>query len=255
MNAFSDTWYLFMRHIKVSLRTPIWLFVNLVQPLVWLLLFSRVFERMVDLPGFTSDSYLQFFAPGVIIMTVLFGSAWTGMNMVQDMDLGILDKMLATPVTRVSIVLGRVFGSVSTLVVQALLIFLIAWIMGVDIATGFPGVLLTVVIVTLLGLGFAGLSNGLAVVMKRPDPLIAFISFITLPLMFLSSAMVPSDLLPGWIQVAKIFNPVSHSVESVRSLVIVGYEWNVIIPDLLILGGIATLMVLWATFMFRFRTI
>ena len=139
MNAFSDTWYLFMRHIKVSLRTPIWLFVNLVQPLVWLLLFSRVFERMVDLPGFTSDSYLQFFAPGVIIMTVLFGSAWTGMNIIQDMDLGILDKMLATPVTRVSIVLGQVFGSVSTLVVQALLIFLIAWIMGVDIATGFPG--------------------------------------------------------------------------------------------------------------------
>lgn len=255
MNAFSDTWYLFMRHIKVSLRTPIWLFVNLIQPLVWLVLFSRVFERMVDLPGFTSDSYLQFFAPGVIIMTVLFGSAWTGMNMVQDMDLGILDKMLATPVTRVSIVLGRVFGSVSTLVVQALLIFLIAWIMGVDISTGFPGVLLTVVIVTLLGLGFAGLSNGLAVFMKRPDPLIAFVSFITLPLMFLSSAMVPSELLPGWIQVAKIFNPVSHAVESVRSLVIVGYEWDVIVPDLLILGGVATLMVLWATFMFRFRTV
>ena len=255
MNAFSDTWYLFMRHIKVSLRTPIWLFINLVQPLVWLALFSRVFERMVDLPGFTGDSYLQFFAPGVIIMTVLFGSAWTGMNMVQDMDLGILDKMLATPVTRVSIVLGRVFGSVSTLVVQALLIFLIAWIMGVDIATGFPGVLLTVVIVTLLGLGFAGLSNGLAIVMKRPDPLIAFISFITLPLMFLSSAMMPGDLLPGWIQTAKTFNPVSHAVESVRSLVIVGYEWDVILPDLLILAGIATFMVVWATSMFRFRTV
>ena len=255
MNAFSDTWYLFMRHIKVSLRTPIWLFINLVQPLVWLALFSRVFERMVDLPGFTGDSYLQFFAPGVIIMTVLFGSAWTGMNMVQDMDLGILDKMLATPVTRVSIVLGRVFGSVSTLVVQALLIFLIAWIMGVDIAAGFPGVLLTVVIVTLLGLGFAGLSNGLAIVMKRPDPLIAFISFITLPLMFLSSAMMPGDLLPGWIQTAKTFNPVSHAVESVRSLVIVGYEWDVVLPDLLILAGIATFMVVWATFMFRFRTV
>ncbi len=255
MNAFSDTWYLFMRHIKVSFRTPIWLFINLVQPLVWLALFSRVFERMVDLPGFTGDSYLQFFAPGVIIMTVLFGSAWTGMNMVQDMDLGILDKMLATPVTRVSIVLGRVFGSVSTLVVQALLIFLIAWIMGVDIAAGFPGVLLTVVIVTLLGLSFAGLSNGLAIVMKRPDPLIAFISFITLPLMFLSSAMMPGDLLPGWIQTAKMFNPVSHAVESVRSLVIVGYEWDVVLPDLLILAGIATFMVVWATFMFRFRTV
>jgi ABC-2 type transport system permease protein len=91
--------------------------------------------------------------------------------------------------------------------------------------------------------------------MKRPDPLIAFISFITLPLMFLSSAMMPGDLLPGWIQTAKMFNPVSHAVESVRSLVIVGYEWDVVLPDLLILAGIATFMVVWATFMFRFRTV
>ena len=254
MNVLSDTWYLFVRHIKVSVRTPIWLLVNLIQPLVWLVLFSRVFENLVDLPGFTADSYLSFFAPGVIIMTVLMGSAWTGMNMIQDMDLGILDKMLASPVSRVSIVLARVFGAVSTLVAQSLIIFLIAWIMGVDVATGFAGVLLTVVIVVLLGLGFSGLSNGLAILMKRPDPLIAFVTFITLPLMFLSSAMMPGELLPGWIQTAKTFNPVSHAVESVRSLILVGYEWNVIVPDLAILAGVAIVMVTWATSMFRFRT-
>jgi len=254
VNIFSDTWYLFVRHIKVSLRTPIWLFINLVQPLLWLVLFSRVFEGVVNLPGFTSDSYLKFFAPGVVIMTVLFGSAWTGFRLIQDMDLGILDKMLASPVSRVSIVLGRVFGAVAILVVQALLIFFIAWIMGVDIATGFPGVLLTVVVVVLLGVGFAGLSNGLAILMKNPDPLIALINFITLPIFFLSSAMMPGELLPGWIQTAKTFNPVSHAVESVRSLVIVGYQWDVILPDLLILAGVAVFMMAWATSMFRFRT-
>lgn len=254
MNVLSDTWFLFVRHMKVSLRTPIWLFINLVQPIIWLVLFSRVFEGLTDLPGFTGDSYLQFFAPGVIIMTVLFGAAWTGMNIIQDMDLGILDKMLASPVTRVSIVLARVFGAVSTLVVQSLIIFLIAWIMGVDVATGFPGVLLTVLIVMLLGLGIAGLSNGLAIVMRKPEPLIAFVGFISLPLMFLSSAMMPADLLPDWIQTAKTFNPVSHAVESVRSLIMVGYEWKVILPDLAILAGVAIFMVTWATAMFRFRT-
>ena len=254
MNVLSDTWYLFVWQIKVSLRTPVWLFVNLVQPVVWLLLFSRVFENLVDLPGFTGDSYLQFFAPGVIIMTVFFGSTWAGVNMIQDMDLGILDKMLASPVTRVSIILGRVFGTVATLMVQAMMIFLIAWIMGVKVAAGVPGVLLTLVIVVLLGLGFAGLSNGLAIVMKRPDPLIAFISFITLPLMFLSSAMMPGKLLPGWIQTAKAFNPVSHAVDSVRSLMMVGYEWDVIVPDLIILSAVAAIMVAWSTFMFRFHT-
>ena len=254
MTLVPDTWYLFVRHVRVSLRTPVWLFVNLIQPLVWLILFSRVFEGLVELPGFTSDSYLEFFAPGVIIMTVLFGSAWTGFNMIQDMDLGIVDKMLASPVNRGAIVLGRVFGAVATLVVQALIIFLIAWIMGVNVATGIPGVLLTVVIVTLLGLGFASLSNGLAILMRRADPLILIINFIILPLTFLSSAMMPSDLLPDWIQTVKIFNPVSHAIESVRSLVLVGFEWGVILPDLAILGGVAIFMVVWATSMFRFRT-
>ena len=253
MNAVSDTWFLFLRHIKVSLRNPVWLFVNLSQPLVWLVIFSRVFENLVNLPGFTSESYLQFFAPGVIIMTVLFGSAWTGMNIIQDMDLGILDKMLASPVSRVSIVLGRVLGSVGTLMGQALLIFFIAWLMGVNIATGVPGVILTLLIVLMLGLGVSGLSYAMAIMLRKPDPLIALISFISLPLMFLSSSMMPSDLLPGWIRTAKTFNPVSHAVDSVRSLVLVGYEWDVYLPDLLLLTGVAVFMVGWATFMFRFR--
>ena len=255
MNALSDTGYLFIRHIKVSLRTPVWLFVDLIQPVVWLVLFSRVFEGLVDLPGFTADSYLEFFAPGVIIMTVLMSSVGSGFTMIQDMDLGILDKMLASLVSRVSIVLGRVFGSAVVLVVQALIIFLIAWIMGVDVTTGFARVLLTVVIVVFLGLGFASPSNGLAILMRRPDPVIAFISFITLPLMFLSSAMMPGELLPGWIRTAKTFNPVSHAMESVRSLITAGYEWDVIVPDLLILAGVATFTVAWATSMFRFRTV
>ena len=170
------------------------------------------------------------------------------------MDLGILDKMLASPVSRVSLVLGRVFASVTTLVVQALVIFLIAWVMGVNVEAGIPGILLTVAIVILLGLSFAGLSNGLAILMKKPDPLITFISFISLPLMFLSSAMMPGDLLPGWINTTKKFNPVSHAVESVRSLVIEGYQWDVILPDLGILAAVATVAVVWATWMFRFRT-
>jgi len=253
LNCLVDIWYLSGRHIRTRLRTPVWIFVSLVQPMIWLGIFSQLFKKVADLPQFPTESYLQFFAPGVVVMTVLFGAAWAGMGMIEDMDLGILTKMLATPVTRVSIVLSRVLATVITLIVQALLIFLIATMMGVDIATGMAGVLLTVLVISLLGVGLAGLSNALALLLRKSDPLVAVVSFVTMPLMFLSSAMIPSQMLPGWIETARRFNPVDYAVESVRNLVVTGYEWGSLIPNILFLAGFAVVSVSLATAMFRVR--
>ena len=253
MNCLVDIWYLSGRHIRTRLRTPVWIFVSLVQPMIWLGIFSQLFKKVADLPQFPTESYLQFFAPGVVVMTVLFGAAWAGMGMIEDMDLGILTKMLATPVTRVSIVLSRVLATVITLIVQALLIFLIATMMGVDIATGMAGVLLTVLVISLLGVGLAGLSNALALLLRKSDPLVAVVSFVTMPLMFLSSAMIPSQMLPGWIETARRFNPVDYAVESVRNLVVTGYEWGSLIPNILFLAAFAVVSVSLATAMFRIR--
>ena len=253
MNCLVDIWYLSGRHIRTRLRTPVWIFVSLVQPMIWLGIFSQLFKKVADLPQFPTESYLQFFAPGVVVMTVLFGAAWAGMGMIEDMDLGILTKMLATPVTRVSIVLSRVLATVITLIVQALLIFLIATMMGVDIATGMAGVLLTVLVISLLGVGLAGLSNALALLLRKSDPLVAVVSFVTMPLMFLSSAMIPGQMLPGWIETARKFNPVDYAVESVRNLVVTGYEWGSLIPNILFLAAFAVASVSLATAMFRIR--
>ncbi|MEE8174593.1 MAG: ABC transporter permease [Dehalococcoidia bacterium] len=253
MNCLVDIWYLSGRHIRTRLRTPVWIFVSLVQPMIWLVIFSQLFKNVADLPQFPTENYLQFFAPGVVVMTVLFGAAWAGMGMIEDMDLGILTKMLATPVTRVSIVLSRVLATVITLIVQALLIFLIATMMGVDIATGMAGVLLTVLVISLLGVGLAGLSNALALLLRKSDPLVAVVSFVTMPLMFLSSAMIPGQMLPGWIETARKFNPVDYAVESVRNLVVTGYEWGSLVPNILFLAAFAVVSVSLATAMFRIR--
>ena len=253
MHLIYDIWYQTLRDLRARLRMPVWIFLNLFQPLVWLLLFTQVFKSLSNLPQLGGIEYIQFFAPAVIVMTVLFGSAWAGMGMIQDMDMGILDKMLATSVTRASIILGRVLSAMIVLVIQALLIFIIAVIMGVDIATGVPGVLLSISILAPLGLGFAALSNGMALLFQRTEPMIAAINVIALPAIFLSSSMMPSQLLPEWLNTLRQFNPVDYTVVGVRGLVLNGYVWSELWLVILVLVGWSLFGLIFSAVMFRAR--
>jgi ABC-2 type transport system permease protein len=232
---------------------PVWIIINLVQPILWLVLFTQVFKSLSKLPGLGNVSYLQFFAPGVVVMTVMFGSAWAGMGMLQDMDMGILSKMLATPVTRASILISRVIASMVILIIQALIVFIISVIMGVHLETGVPGVLFTILLISLLGLGFAAFSNGLALLLKREEPLIGVITFATLPIMFLSSTMMSPNLLPTWLDSVRRFNPVDYAVVGVRDLVLNGYIWSDLWRSLVVLIGWASAGIVFGMFMFRFK--
>ncbi len=240
-----------LRHMRTQIRMKIFILINLFQPILWLTLFTQVFKSLAELPGMGDMSYLQFFAPGVVVMTVMFGSAWTGMGMLQDIDMGILSKMLATPVSRVSIITSRIIASMLILLVQAVLIFIIAVIMGVDIETGVPGVLLSIVIVALLGLGFAAFSNGLALYFRRAEPLMGIINFVSLPAMFLSSTMMNPDLLPRWLDIARQFNPVDYAVVGIRGLVLEGYIWSELWLALAVLMVWSLAGIAFGTLMFR----
>jgi ABC-2 type transport system permease protein len=252
MNLLLDTWFQIIRHLKTQIRMRVFIFMNLFQPIVWLLLFPQIFKSLSDMPGIGGD-YLQFLAPGVVVMTVLFGSAWTGMGMLQDIDMGILSKTLATPVTRVSIIASRVIASMVMLVIQALMIFIIAVIMGVDIVTGVPGVLLSIVLISLLGMGFAAFSNGLALLFKRPEPMMAIINFIAMPLVFLSSTFMAAALLPSWLDTVRQFNPVDYAVVGVRGLVLEGFVWSDLWLSLVVLAAWAAVGIGFGTLMFRTR--
>jgi ABC-2 type transport system permease protein len=251
MNALADTWYQSVRHLRTQVRMPVWIFVNLFQPIVWLVLFTQVFKSLSNMPGLGGVSYLTFLAPGIVVMTVMFGSAWAGMGLLRDIDMGILSKMMATPVSRLSIMMSRVIASMVVLVVQALIILLIAVIMGVDIVTGVPGVLLAILIVSLLGLGFAAFSNGLAISLKRMEPLIGIINFVTLPTIFLSSTMMAPDLLPDWLDTVRHFNPVDYAVVGVRDLVLTGYVWSDLWRSFAVLSAWAVAGALFGLLMFR----
>ena len=251
MVVVADTWFQTLRHLRTEIRIPIWIFVSLTQPVIWLLLFTQVFRSVSDLPGLGTSSYLQFFTPGVVVMTVMFGAAWSGMAMLTDIDMGILSKMLATPVTRISIIMSRIVASTITLVVQALIIFTLAIISGVDLATGGLGVLVSIALLSLLGIGFAGISIGLALLLRRQESMVAMINFVTLPTMFLSSTMMAPDLLPDWLNTVRQVNPIDYAVVGVRNLVLTGYVWSDLWLSTVVLTAWATFGVLFGTQMLR----
>ncbi|MCX6000640.1 MAG: ABC transporter permease [Chloroflexi bacterium] len=132
-------------------------------------------------------------------------------------------------------------------------ILIICAIMGVHIATGVAGVLLVLLLTGLLGLGFAAFSNGLALLLKRQETVMVITNLVTMPLMFLSTMMMPASLLPGWLDTVRHFNPVDYAIVSVRNLVQTGYVWSDMWRSLVVLAAFALVGVIFGTLMFRTR--
>jgi len=253
MSAILDTWYLFLRNLRNSKRMPMIWTMSLIQPLVWLLLFGQLFRNVVSIPGFPADSYLAFLAPGVIVMTALFGATFSGIGTLLDIDLGYLDKMLVTPVNRNSIILSRVGEDVVRIVAQVIVIVVIALLMGAGFTTGFAGFATTIAIVVFMVIGFAGFSNILALRIREHQGFMMMVNFLTLPLMFLGSAMMPVEMLPKWLQTVTKFNPVTYAVDGIRVLMNTGFDGVVLVQSFLVLGAVAVVMMGTATVLFRRR--
>lgn len=253
MTFLNDTWQIYKRHLRMTRRQPIWVIMSLIQPLIWLLLYSQLFQNMVLLPGFPTRSYLQFFAPGVVVMTALFGSAWSGMGILRDLDFGVIEKMLVTPVSRTAIMLGRVLHAATTASAQALIVLFVARLLGATIAGGFTAVIVVALAAGLLGAAFSSMANGMGVILKREEPLIALLNFVLLPLMFLSAAMMPTPFMPGWMAAVARFNPVNWCVDAVRTAVVEGARWGEVAADLAWMAAFAAVLLVFATSAFRAR--
>ena len=275
MNAIKDTWYITLRDLRTRIRMPIFLFMSMAQPILFLLLFPQIFNKMGSSMLPAGVSYLQFFTPGILVMTGLFSAAFSGMGMIIDMDTGILSRQMATPVTRVSIILGRVIATVVVILAQSIVMLVIALIMGVHIKTGFGGVLLLLLLIGLLGTSLSAFSNGMALWLKRQETLMATVNLFTMPLMFLSTMMMPSQtvmggvtisLLPHWLDIVRHFNPIDYTIVGVRDLVIgkldltsgaYVHSYQYIGSDLwhsfAVLGVMSVVLVIFATLMFRRR--
>jgi ABC-2 type transport system permease protein len=234
------------RHLLNLWRQPIWIAVTLVQPVIWLLLYGALFKSVTRIPGFDSNSYIQFLAPGVVIMTALFSAGWSGMAVIDDIDKGILDRFLVSPVVRESLILGRLLNGTVIIVIQSLIIVLLALIVGAR----FPnmwGIVVLIALASLLAAGVGALSTALALVARREETVIAVMNFVMLPLTFLSTTFMQKNLIPHWIRSLAAVNPVNWAVEAGRASVLSGTDWGMVMTRLGLLAGLWALCVVVAT--------
>lgn len=242
---------LWARQMKKLVRIPLLLFFALAQPLIFLLLFSQVFSNLDRLPGFEYDSYLQFLVPSIVALTALNSAFQSGIGMVTDIEDGMLDKFLIAPIRRSSILLGKLLADASRAVAQGTVIVLVALAMGARFATGVAGVAAMVVLAALFGVAWAGLSNIIALRTRNGELTMIVGILITFPVLFLSTAFMPSILLPDWLDTVATFNPITYIVEALRALVNTGWDWGAIGEALAVTGGLAVVTFTGATLAFR----
>ncbi len=237
--AVSSAGHVSARYLRAFARQPYYLAVTLVQPVIWLLLFGHVFERVVQLPGFSTASYIGFLAPGIVVMTALFSNGWSGMAYVTDIDRGVLDRFLVAPVRGGSLIGGQLAYAGLLTLLQSLIILGLGWISGASFAGAGPGILACLLATLLLGTAFASYSNALALLLRKQETLIAMVNFLVLPLTFLSVTFMPSALLPGWIRTLSAYNPVDWAVQVSRQCLSGTADWGYVSLHLALLALLA----------------
>jgi ABC-2 type transport system permease protein len=210
----------YRRNLRKMVRVPMALFFSLFQPMLWLLLFTQIFEKFGEFPQFRAQgysSYLMFFAPSVLSMTMLTSAFQSGMGMVTDLEMGMLDKFLISPIRRSSLLVGKVMADATRMLLQGAMVLLVAIAMGARVRTGIVGALALLVVGASFGIAWAGLSNIVALRTRNSELTMVIGILLTFPLLFLSTAMVPQALLPSWLQTVGKLNPVTYLIDAARA--------------------------------------
>jgi ABC-2 type transport system permease protein len=184
-------------------------------------------------------------------MNAFFGATWSGMSMITDLDRDVIPRFLATPVSRVALVVSQVVRSALTALIQASIILLVALALGVRVHAGALGWLVVLLTAALVNSAFAGFSQAVALLTRKEATMIAVANFIGLPLLFLSSTLISIKQIPSWMRTAARYNPVNWGVDAARQVVLPGTAWSSVGTHLGLLAALTVVMVAFATWAFR----
>lgn len=261
-------WALTNRELKKWYKAPVLLIMTLVQPVIWLGLFGKAMNfgaiftgGSFNIPGlnipknildqlsaqmlqstFGTSDYFSFLAVGMLSFVCLFTAMFSGMSIVWDRRFGFLDKVLSTPVSRGSILMGKVFSSVLRSLAQAAIVLIIAIPLGLDLGhLSVVGILGTFLDLFLMTLGFSALFIMLALRSTDWQSQMAIMNLLNLPLLFGSNALFPSKFMPNWLQTFVNINPISYATDAGRQLLLGSAGFASLGFDFLYLTGFAVL--------------
>ena len=205
----------FIREMKPLISGWVWLAFGLVQPLLYIGLFVPLLGNV----GIEGASPLQWFIPGMMVMLTLFGTAMVGWSLTEELLSGVLERFLATPMSRPAMLMGRALKEMFPLFFQAVVMIVIALPFGLVLHP--LQMLYGLALLGLFGVGVAALSYALAIAAKNNTSLFYMVSqSVALPLMLLGGVLLPLESGPGWLYIASRFNPLTYVIEAERALFI-----------------------------------
>jgi len=207
--------------VRKLAHDPTELLTRAVQPALWLLVFGQVFSRIRAIPT-GNLSYIDFMAPGILAQSVLFIAIFYGISIIWERDLGIIHKFLASPTPRPALVLGKALSAGVRGLAQAVMIYLLALLLGVQMNWN-PLAWLGVIVVVILGAAFfSTFSLIIACLVKTRERFMGIGQVLTMPLFFASNAIYPISIMPGWLQAVSQVNPLTYEVDALRALMVQG---------------------------------
>jgi ABC-2 type transport system permease protein len=225
MTELRGIYTLWLREIKRYLRDRARIISSFVQPLLWLVIFGSGirFSGMIG-----NLTYQQYIFPGIVGQTLLFTSMFMGISVIWDREFGFLKEILVAPISRFSIFLGKMLGDSTDAVIQGVIVFVLALILGIRLD---PLTFLEALpIMILITFGLVGIGLTVASFIESLESFGVIQSFINLPLFFLSGALFPiRGDVPNWLQIASSFNPLTYGVDALRT-VILGNAWQPLQP-------------------------
>jgi ABC-2 type transport system permease protein len=221
------------RWVKRLSREKFSMLFTLFQPMVfWLIFFGNLFQRTANTEVVQSPSYIAFLAAGVVIMTVLNNGLAGGVDLLFDKENGFLERLMSTPISRTSVIMSRFVFVMTITSLQVLVILGVAYLFGVRPVTGFGGIAVIILIGLLFGVGLTAISMALAFSVKSHGDFFSMLGFLSLPMIFLSTALVPMSAMPGWMAVLARLNPMTWAIDAVRPLILQG--WSAAVKPLII---------------------
>jgi ABC-2 type transport system permease protein len=249
MTTLTETWLIFQRSMKQSLRNPAWVIIGIVQPVLYLALFGPLLVPVIqNTPGFPPGDAYQVLVPALLVQLGLFGSLFVGFGLISEYRAGVIERMRVTPVSRVALLVGRALKDVVVLVVQGILLTLLALPFG--LRAPFGGVVIALLLVAVLALAMSSASYALALRLKSEDALAPVLNTIVLPLLLLSGILLPMTLAPTWLYDLSRVNPFVYVVDAERAI-FRGDLGSVAVVGIVITIALVVVMVAWGVRTFQ----
>jgi ABC-2 type transport system permease protein len=210
------------RGLAKSVRRPVLLAFSLVQPLWWMLIFGFLFHRYDLGEGYFRIPYATFVLPGICAMTVLFGASQAGIDLVRDLQTGVLQRMSRSTPYPGWMLGGKLAADVARLLAQALAVGVLGKLLGAKLWMDGGAVLVAGLGLALFAAAYGSLSCWIALRTRAPESMAVFVHVLNMPLLFTSTALVPARQMPGWLAAAAAWNPLTLVTELLRPAMLFG---------------------------------